>query len=122
MRKAIEIGARVLDTEETAVERGLRAREFERHAGALRERLDDTLGEGSQELAERLAETFDGSRDGSVQKDIEKVLAAELEENRHKIARLFSSEDGANPLTDFKAAVVRGVQGPGRPAAGRGCG
>ena len=110
VRKAIEIGARVLDTEETAANVDYVRAEFERHASALRERLDDTLGEGSQELAERLAETFDGSRDGSVQKDFEKVLAAELEENRHKIARLFSSEDGANPLTDFKAAVVRGFK------------
>jgi hypothetical protein len=110
VRKAIEIGARVLDTEETAANVDYVRAEFERHAGALREQLDNTLGEGSQELAERLAETFDGSRDGSVQKNIEKVLAAELEENRHKIARLFSSEDGANPLTDFKAAVVRGFK------------
>ena len=27
-----------------------------------------------------------------------------------KIAQLFSAEDGANPLTDFKAAVVRGFR------------
>ena len=110
VRKAVEIGARVLDTEETAANVDYVRAEFERHASDLRERLDNTLGEGSQELAERLADTFDGSKDGSVQKDIEKVLAAELEENRHKIARLFSSEDGANPLTDFKAAVVRGFK------------
>ena len=33
-----------------------------------------------------------------------------LEEQRLRIARLFSAEDGANPLTDFKAAVVRGFK------------
>ena len=110
VRKAVEIGARVLDSEETAANVDYVQAAFERHAGALRERLDETLEAGDEALAERIAAKFDGARDGSVQKEIEKALAAELEENRHKIARLFSSEDGANPLTDFKAAVVRGFK------------
>lgn len=108
--KAIEIGARVLDTEETAVNVDYVRAEFERHAGALRERLDKTLEAGDQQLAERIAERFDGARDSSVQKEIDRLLAAALEEQRLKIAKLFSSEDGANPLTDFKAAVVRGFK------------
>ena len=108
--KAIEIGARVLDTEETAVNVDYVRAEFERHAGALRERLSKTLEAGDQQLAERIAERFDGDRDGSVQKEIDGLVAEALEEQRMKIARLFSAEDGANPLTDFKAAVVRGFK------------
>jgi hypothetical protein len=108
--KAIEIGARVLDTEETAVNVDYVRAEFERHAGALRERLDRTLEAGDEKLAERIAERFDGSRDGSVQKEIDGLVAEALEEQRLKIAKLFSAEDGANPLTDFKAAVVRGFK------------
>jgi hypothetical protein len=108
--KAIEIGARVLDSEETAVNVDYVRAEFERHAGALRERLDETLEAGDERLAERIAERFDGSRDGSVQRDIDGLVKHALEEQRLKIARLFSSEDGANPLTDFKAAVVRGFK------------
>jgi hypothetical protein len=108
--KAIEIGARVLDSEETAVNVDYVRAEFERHAGALRERLDATLEAGDERLAERIAERFDGSRDGSVQKDLDALVKQALEEQRLKIARLFSSEDGANPLTDFKAAVVRGFK------------
>ena len=38
------------------------------------------------------------------------MLSEALEEQRTKIAQLFSAEDGANPLTDFKAAVVRGLK------------
>ena len=108
--KAIEIGARVLDTEETAVNVDYVRAEFERHAGALRERLSKALETGDQQLAERIAETFDGTRDGSVQKEIDAMLSEALEEQRTKIAQLFSAEDGANPLTDFKAAVVRGLK------------
>ncbi len=108
--KAIEIGARVLDTEETAVNVDYVRAEFERHAGALRERLSKALETGDQQLAERIAETFDGDRDGSVQKEIDKLVTEALEQQRTKIAQLFSAEDGANPLTDFKAAVVRGFK------------
>jgi len=108
--KAIEIGARVLDTEETAANVDYVRAEFERHAGALRERLGKTLEAGDQQLAERIAQSFDGERDGSVQREIDRLLAEALEEQREKIVRLFSSEDGANPLTDFKAAVVRGFK------------
>lgn len=108
--KAIEIGTRVLDTEETAANVDYVRAEFERHAGAIRERLDKTLEAGDQQLAERIAETFDGKRDGSVQKEIDRLLSQALEEQRHKIVGLFSSEDGANPLTDFKAAVIRGFK------------
>ena len=108
--KAIEIGARVLDTEETAVNVDYVRAEFERHAGALRERLSKALETGDQQLAERIAETFDGDRDGSVQKEIDKLVTEALEQQRTKISQLFSAEDGANPLTDFKAAVVRGFK------------
>ena len=108
--KAIEIGARVLDTEETAVNVDYVRAEFERHAGALRDRLDKALEAGDQQLAERIAETFDGNRDGSVQKEIDALVSEALEQQRLKIAQLFSAEDGANPLTDFKAAVVRGFK------------
>jgi len=108
--KAIEIGARVLDAEETAANVDYVRAEFERHAAALRERLGKTLESGDQQLADRIAQSFDGERDGSVQKQIDRLVAEALTEQREKIARLFSSEDGANPLTDFKAAVVRGFK------------
>jgi hypothetical protein len=107
---AIEIGARVLDREDAAAEVDYVRAEFERHAGALRERLGKALEAGDQQLAERIAQSFDGERDGSVQKEIDRMLGRALEEQRERIVKLFSSEDGANPLTDFKAAVIRGFK------------
>jgi hypothetical protein len=108
--KAIEIGARVLDSEETAVNVDYVRAEFERHGAVLGQRLMKALESGDQQLSERIAQTFDGERDGSVQKEIDRLVARALEEQREKLVKLFSSEDGANPLTDFKAAVVRGFK------------
>jgi Uncharacterized protein conserved in bacteria (DUF2130) len=107
VRKAIEIGARVLDSEETAANVDYVRAEFERHAAALRERLMKSLETGDQQLTERIAETFDGSREESVQKEIDRLLSRALEEQRTALLRLFSAEEGANPLHDFKGAMVR---------------
>jgi hypothetical protein len=110
VRDAVEIGARVLEREGTAAEVDYVRAEFERHAAELRERLGKALESGDELLAQRITESFDGSRDGSVQKEIDALVKQALGEQREAIARLFSSEDGANPLTDFKAAVIRGFK------------
>lgn len=105
--KAIEIGARVLDTEETAANVDYVRAEFERHAGALRMNLSKTLEAGDQQLAERIASSFDAGRDGSVPKEIETRMKHALDEQREALLRLFSAEEGSNPLFDFKDAMVR---------------
>ena len=105
--KAIEIGARVLDSEETAANVDYVRAEFERHAGALRERLMKQFESGDEALTERIAATFDGDRDGSVQKDIEALVDEALGDQREAILKLFKVEDGINPLFDFKDAMVK---------------
>jgi uncharacterized protein DUF2130 len=102
---AIEIGARVLDREDAAAEVDYVRAEFERHAGELRERLARSLEAGDEKLAERISHNFDGSRDGSVQKEIAERTA---------LLKQFSAEDGANPLTDFKGAIVRAFRDLGQ--------
>jgi hypothetical protein len=104
---AIEIGARVLEREGTAAEVDYVRAEFERHAAELRERLTRSLERGDDQLAERISESFDAAKDGSVQKDIEALVRRALDEQRAALMKQFSAEDGANPLTDFKAAIVR---------------
>lgn len=104
---AIEIGARVLDREDAAAEVDYVRAEFERHAGELRERLTRSLEAGDEKLAERISHNFDGGRDGSVQKEIAELVRDALDEQRTALLKQFSAEDGANPLTDFKGAIVR---------------
>jgi hypothetical protein len=105
--KAIEIGARVLDTEETAANVDYVRAEFERQAGSLRERLMKAMEDGDQQLAERIAQSFDAGRDGSVPKEIEARMQQALEEQREALLKLFSAQEGSNPLFDFKDAMVR---------------
>jgi hypothetical protein len=109
--KAVEIGARVLDSEETAANVDYVRAEFERHAGALRERLMKQLEAGDEALSERIAGTFDGSRDGSVQKDIEALVESSLEGQREAILKLLRVEDDANPLFDYKQTMVEVFNG-----------
>jgi len=104
---AIEIGARVLDREDVAAEVDYVRAEFERHAAELRERLTRSLEAGDEQLAERISHSFDGSRDGSVQKEIADFVRRALDEQRTALLKQFSAEDGANPLADFKGAIVR---------------
>ena len=107
VRDAIEIGARVLEREGTAAEVDYVRAEFERHAAELRERLGKALESGDELLAERITETFDGSRDGSVQKDIDELLKRALTEQREALMKQFSAQEGSNPLFDFKDAMIR---------------
>jgi hypothetical protein len=107
VRDAVEIGARVLEREGTAVEVDYVRAEFERHASELRERLGKALEAGDELLTERITHTFDGSRDGSVQKDIDALLRQALGEQREALIKQFSAEEGSNPLFDFKDAMVR---------------
>jgi hypothetical protein len=108
--RAVEIGARVLDSEETAVNVDYVRAELERGVGRLNGELAATLEAGNEELADRITATFGADRTDSVQRQIGELVARANEEQRLAIARLFSAEDGANPLTDFKAAVVRGMR------------
>jgi hypothetical protein len=116
---AIEIGARVLDREDVAAEVDYVRAEFERHAGELRERLTKSLEAGDEKLAERISHNFDGSRDDSVQREIAELVRRALDEQRVALLKQFSAEDGANPLTDFKSAIVRAFRDlGGRQQAG----
>ncbi len=104
---AIEIGARVLDREDAAAEADYVRAEFERHAAELRQRLTKSLEAGDEMLAERISQSFDGGREGSVQSQIAELLRTALEGQRTALLKQFSADEGANPLADFKGAIVR---------------
>jgi hypothetical protein len=107
VRDAVEIGARVLEREGTATEVDYVRAEFERQAGELRERLCKALAEGDEMLAERITLSFDATRDGSVQKEIDELVRGALAEQREGLLKLFSAQEGSNPLFDFKDAMVK---------------
>jgi hypothetical protein len=109
--RAIEIGTRVIESEGTAANVDYVKAELERQIGPLADRLGGVIEEGQGEFVDRLADSFDSDRSGSVQQQIKELLVAAMQHQRDQLAKQFSAQDGANPLSDFKEAVVRAVKG-----------
>jgi hypothetical protein len=83
--------------------------QFERHMGRLGEQLSEVLESGSEELAEHITSTFGIDRSDSVQQQIREMLIKANEHQRTEMVRLFNSDEGANPLADFKTSVTSKV-------------
>ena len=129
VRRAIEIGTRVLDREDTAIEVDYVRREFERLTHAANETIEErnreaveriedglrralggeegpgALGQAleshSEELSERIAETFGEDREGAVQAQIKRMLEQRDEEFLHRL----TAEDERNPLAPMLATL-----------------
>jgi hypothetical protein len=129
IRRAIEIGARVLDREDSAVEVDYVRREFEQVTTAHRESVQEknleaverieeslrrvlgdeeasgALGEAldthSDGLAEQIAATFGEDREGAVQAQIKRML----EDRDEEFMRRLAADDDRNPLGPMLATL-----------------
>lgn len=128
---AIEIGARVLDREDLSAEVDYVRAEFERASAQVREQLGDrareltdrleremerafspeggavtkALDSHADELAEQVARHFDPQRQSAVQHQVRELVGKAMQDSREALVRHLSSDDGANPLADFKTAI-----------------
>jgi hypothetical protein len=107
--RAIEIGSRLIESEGTAANVDFVNAQFERQMGKLADQLGGLLESGSEELAEHIASTFGVDRAGSIQQQIREMLGTANEQQRTELVRLFNSEEGLNPLSDFKTSVTSKV-------------
>jgi len=107
--KAIEIGARVIDSESTATNVDYVQRTFEAHVGKLGERLSGTLEEGSAEIAGRIAEKFDVERTDSVQGEIRQMLVTAIQHQQQELQRMLTAEDASNPLVAVQARSTKAM-------------
>jgi hypothetical protein len=131
VRRAIEIGARVLDREDSAIEVDYVRREFEHLHTAHRETVEQqnreaverieenlkkALGDGeapgalgaaldshSGNLSELIAETFGAGREGAVQAQIKRIL----EQRDEEFVRRLAADDESNPLGPMLANLRR---------------
>ena len=129
VRRTIEIGARVLDREETAVEVDYVRREFEHLTHAHRETVEEQYREAverieegltralgddeapgalsaaleshSDQLAEMIAGTFGEDREGAVQAQIKRIL----DERDEQFVRRLAADDERNPLNPLLAGL-----------------
>lgn len=109
VRKAVEIGARVLDSEETAVNVDYVRRELESGLGQLDRKLGGAIDESSEELAQRIAAVFGADRSDSVQAQIKEIVAGEVRQHREALLETLTSEDTSNPLVAVQARLGKAM-------------
>lgn len=125
---AVEIGARVLGREQTAVDTGFVRVEFERAARELESafadrartvadqlsgKVDEVFGPESGTLQRALDRHFSDDSSGAVQHRVRALVDELLRQQREGLVRLFASSEGHNPLADFKAASVAAIRRAG---------
>ena len=96
VRKAIEIGTRVIESEGTAANIDFVNAKFQEHMSRLATELSSQLESGSEELAERISTAFGADRSDSVQQQIREMLIKANEHQRTELVRLFNAEEGTN--------------------------
>ncbi len=107
VRKAIEIGTRVIDSEGTAANVDFVQAEFERALARPATEALESARVGQRGARSRNLRPRSGrDRSDSVQQQIREMLIKANEHQRTELVRLFNAEEGTNPLADFKTAVT----------------
>lgn len=109
VRAMIEVGARVLDSEQTAANVDYVKRELQDGLGSLKGELGETLESGSTELAEQIAASFGADRSDSVQQQIKELVGTHLDQRVGELTRLLSSEDASNPLVAIQVRATKAM-------------
>ena len=122
---AIEIGARVLEREQSAVDAEFVRNEFEKvsrevetaftdKARVVAEffgtKVDEVFGAENGHLAKELERLFGDGSTAAVQHQLREIMRDQSARMREDLLRQFSSADGSNPLADFKAAHLRAAR------------
>ncbi len=128
VRDAVEIGARVLDREQSAANTDFVRAEFEKAARevevqfgerargvgeALERQLDAVFSADQGVLAKALEQHFGDGSSVAVQHKVREIVTEVMRGSREEIVRTFSAADGS-PLGDFKEAQVRAIGDAGR--------
>ncbi|MDX6642239.1 MAG: hypothetical protein QOD76_201, partial [Solirubrobacteraceae bacterium] len=118
---AIEIGARVLDREQTGANAEFVKNEFEKaarelqsefgeRARAVTEQLDQQLeavfGPEGGQLAKELERLFSDGSTEAVQHRVKELVDQTMIKSREELARQFSADDERNPVAAFQKATV----------------
>ena len=109
VRRAIEIGARVLDREDTAAEVEWVRNEVRDELGSLGKLLGETLEGGSEEIAEQLTRAFGAERSDSVQAQVKEIVTVASREQREQIVKTLTAEDMSNPLVGVQARLSQAM-------------
>jgi hypothetical protein len=122
---AIEVGARVLEREQAALNADFVRNEFEKVSREVETtftekarivaeffgtKVDEVFGPEDGHLAKELTRLFGEGSTVAVQHQLRQVMLEQSAKMREDLLRQFSSADGSNPLADFKAAHLRAAR------------
>jgi hypothetical protein len=122
---ALEIGARVLDREQTGANAEFVRNEFEKASREVEQAFAERAGAVAEGLADQLEEVFgdEGGRltkaferyfsddsSGAVQNRVKQLVAEMLAQARVDLLKQFTAADGQNPLADFKEGAVSAIR------------
>jgi hypothetical protein len=123
---AIEIGARVLDREQTGANAEFVKTELEKVAkevehgfadrarsvsDGFQQKVDEVFHPEAGHLAKSLDELFSDGSARAVQNRVKEVVADAMQRSREDLRRQFSSTDSSlNPLADFKAGTLEALK------------
>ncbi len=107
VRKAIEIGARVLDSEETAVNVDYVQRAVESSLGELDKKLEGTLTASAEAINESLADVFEG--DESLLAQVQETISKNTLETLQAMSRVLTADDASNPLVNVQKQLAKAM-------------
>lgn len=123
---ALEIGARVLDREQTGANAEFVKTEFEKVSKSVEAEFGERAKQAAEELGRKLDQVFDPDSghlsksldelfsDGSstaVQHRVKELVSEALQRSHSDLRKQFASTDeGVNPLADFKARTVDAIK------------
>jgi uncharacterized protein DUF2130 len=118
---AVEIGARVLDREQTGANTEFVKTEFEKVSKTVEAEFAERAGQAAEQLTQRLDKVFDPDKgelaasltelfsDGSskaVQNRTRELVKDMLQGSREDLLKLFTSSDANNPLAELRTRTI----------------
>jgi predicted nucleic acid-binding Zn-ribbon protein len=103
---AIEIGARVLDREQTGANVEFVKSEFDKVSREVEAAFVERARTVGDELGKALEQHFSDGSSTAVQHRVKELVAEVMTRSREDLLRQFSATDGSNPLADFRERTV----------------
>jgi hypothetical protein len=107
---ALEIGARVLDREQTGANADFVKAEFEKAARELQSDFGERARAVTEGMAKELERRFSDGSSEAVQYRVKELVAETMTRSREDLARQFSAEDATNPLAAFQKAALAALK------------
>ena len=103
---AVEIGARVLEREQTGANAEFVKTEFEKAARELQSDFGERARAVTEAMAQELERRFSDGSTEAVQHRVREAVDEVMAKSREELARQFSADDGRNPLAAFQKSAL----------------